>query len=449
MASDGSAGNFSFSSGNTPTYGKNNATLQSEGWITAEGVLAPAHDAAQVHWGGGWRMPTDQELNDLCYHQCDWTWTATNGVNGYLVRGRGDFADASIFVPAAGRGYGNFPRLPFISTYSYHGCVYASGIGNSTVPNYAMADTLVAAQDQKPFLFTDPYGNYGAPFLTMPTYSWTRNRGPQAFHFGADGIIDYSALALNRVQAHIDASRAGYSNWVADTVSADLRVRGRRVSFTNIVASAYGGDVRADVSFFPVGVDEDWRFELSLHSLSNLDLSAFFDDTLGEHLESAPRGFLSGSGRLSGYIYPDPKASLDTLDGSFAAVIRDGFIFQAGLFSGFSDLVSYVLPGFSLFAQTEATGTFRFGRGRVRTDDLKVMGSVFSVNAEGAYGFDNSLDFVFELKLLRSGAVAYFLTINIVGFPGKKAEVFADGREKTADGRCKFCTYACGRRRPA
>ena len=51
-------------------------------------------------------MPTDQELNDLCYHQCDWTWTATNGVNGYLVRGRGDFADASIFVPAAGDGDG-------------------------------------------------------------------------------------------------------------------------------------------------------------------------------------------------------------------------------------------------------------------------------------------------------------------------------------------------------
>ncbi len=107
-------------------------------------------------------------------------------------------------VIAAGRGYGNFPRLPFISTYSYHGCVYASGIGNSTVPNYAMADTLVAAQDQKPFLFTDPYGNYGEPFLTMPTYSWTRNRGPQAFHFGADGIIDYvkdTGISAQRIYA--------------------------------------------------------------------------------------------------------------------------------------------------------------------------------------------------------------------------------------------------------
>ena len=94
-------------------------------------------------------------------------------------------------VIAAGRGYGNFPRLPFVSTYSYHGSVYASGIGNSAVPNYAMADTLVASPDQKPYLFTNPYGEYGSPFITMPPTSWSRNHGPEGFHFGADGLIDY------------------------------------------------------------------------------------------------------------------------------------------------------------------------------------------------------------------------------------------------------------------
>ena len=29
-----------------------------------------------------------------------------NGVNGYIVRGRGDYASNSIFVPCAGFGYG-------------------------------------------------------------------------------------------------------------------------------------------------------------------------------------------------------------------------------------------------------------------------------------------------------------------------------------------------------
>lgn len=109
VATDGSSSNFSFGSGNTPTYNKTPATLQSEGWVVSENgtyVLAPEHDAAQVQWGGGWRMPTYQELYDLCYNKCDWTWTTQNGVNGYVVRGRGDYASNSIFLPCAGYGYG-------------------------------------------------------------------------------------------------------------------------------------------------------------------------------------------------------------------------------------------------------------------------------------------------------------------------------------------------------
>lgn len=104
VASDGSSSNFSFSSLNTPTY-KNVATLQSEGWITPDGVLAPEHDAAHVHWGGDWRMPTTQELDDL-NSKCDWTWTTMNGVDGYVVRGRGEYASNSIFLPYVGGGYG-------------------------------------------------------------------------------------------------------------------------------------------------------------------------------------------------------------------------------------------------------------------------------------------------------------------------------------------------------
>ena len=103
VASDGSSQNFWFDS--APTYGKYNNTLQSEGWTTSAGVLAPAHDAAHVHWGGGWRMPTMDELSALSGN-CDWTWTTRNGVNGYVVSGRGAYSSASIFLPAAGLGDG-------------------------------------------------------------------------------------------------------------------------------------------------------------------------------------------------------------------------------------------------------------------------------------------------------------------------------------------------------
>lgn len=124
MASDGSSKGFEFSKENTPTCGKDPATLQREGWITADGVLAPTHDAAQVQWGDGWRMPTHRELNDLC-NKCDWTEMTTNGVIGAVVRGRGDYASASIFLPAVGAGIGS--ALANCS----HGGLYWSSVPDS------------------------------------------------------------------------------------------------------------------------------------------------------------------------------------------------------------------------------------------------------------------------------------------------------------------------------
>jgi hypothetical protein len=103
--SDGSSSRFAFEKGNTPTCNKDISTLRCEGWITADVVLAPKHDAAHVQWGGSWRMPTAQELKDLC-RKCEWTWTTVKGMNGYVVRGRNDFSSSSIFLPAAGFGYG-------------------------------------------------------------------------------------------------------------------------------------------------------------------------------------------------------------------------------------------------------------------------------------------------------------------------------------------------------
>ena len=94
-----------------PTMGKDNSTLQSEGYIDATGNLVAAHDAATAHLGAPWRMPTDAEHDDLI-NNCDWTWTAKNGVNGYEFRGRGDYASNSIFLPAAGHGYDSRLRFP-------------------------------------------------------------------------------------------------------------------------------------------------------------------------------------------------------------------------------------------------------------------------------------------------------------------------------------------------
>ena len=61
------------------------------------------YDAATANWGGAWRMPTYDELNEL-NTQCTWTWTTQDGVNGYKVEGPNG---NSIFLPAAGHRYGS------------------------------------------------------------------------------------------------------------------------------------------------------------------------------------------------------------------------------------------------------------------------------------------------------------------------------------------------------
>ena len=105
VSSNGASSNFSFDSNTTLTYNKSIDTLKRQGWITEDSILTPEHDAAHVQWGGKWRMPTKKERSDL-NSNCTWTWTTKNGVNGYEVRGKGDYAAASIFLPAAGYGRG-------------------------------------------------------------------------------------------------------------------------------------------------------------------------------------------------------------------------------------------------------------------------------------------------------------------------------------------------------
>ena len=131
VASDGSNSNFSFGRENTPTIGKLPSNLRIEGWTTSDGVippdgvLVPEHDAAAVHWGNGWRMPRLYELLAL-ENNCDWTWTTQNGINGYIVKGRGAYASNSIFLPAVGEATGTSFRN--VGSYGYYWSSFFSAL---------------------------------------------------------------------------------------------------------------------------------------------------------------------------------------------------------------------------------------------------------------------------------------------------------------------------------
>lgn len=58
-----------------------------------------SYDAAAANWGGEWRMPTRQEMQELI-DNCTWTWTVYGERRGYKVTSKKN--GISIFLPAAG-----------------------------------------------------------------------------------------------------------------------------------------------------------------------------------------------------------------------------------------------------------------------------------------------------------------------------------------------------------
>ena len=77
-------------------------------------------DVVNLILGGKWRMPCDSEWKELL-DNCTWTWTQSNGVNGYLVTSKKN--DASIFLPAA--GYREKDEWKDVASY---GCYWSSSL---------------------------------------------------------------------------------------------------------------------------------------------------------------------------------------------------------------------------------------------------------------------------------------------------------------------------------
>ena len=83
---------------NTMTKYCTNSSYGYNGFTDGKTELDPEDDAAWFNWGSSWRMPTEEQLNELI-NICTWTWTQQNGVNGRLVTGPNG---NTIFLPAAG-----------------------------------------------------------------------------------------------------------------------------------------------------------------------------------------------------------------------------------------------------------------------------------------------------------------------------------------------------------
>lgn len=74
-------------------------TKSSYGIVDNKVTLELSDDAANVNWGGNWRMPTNEEQREL-WTECTWVWITLNGVKGFQVIS--NINGNSIFLPVTG-----------------------------------------------------------------------------------------------------------------------------------------------------------------------------------------------------------------------------------------------------------------------------------------------------------------------------------------------------------
>ena len=116
------------------TWFSNNQSL----WITDDATLKPDYDAASMLIGGGWRMPTQEDLDSLLSNTNQVKVTDYNGSGvGWICTSKTDDTKA-IFLPATGYGDGTG-----LSNASAYGCYWSSTL---TVSNKGNAERLTLGE---------------------------------------------------------------------------------------------------------------------------------------------------------------------------------------------------------------------------------------------------------------------------------------------------------------
>ena len=116
-----------------------------------ENISGTEYDAATVNLGSDWRMPTNDEFQELL-DKCTWEWTQINGINGYKVTAENG---NSIFIPAAGwdARYG-------VNEWTY----YTISNGTQNTSNYCYSQST-----NKPRIRLSEKKYYGFPIRPVTT----------------------------------------------------------------------------------------------------------------------------------------------------------------------------------------------------------------------------------------------------------------------------------------
>lgn len=95
-------------------------TDETRGVVDGIYVLESADDAANVKWGGNWRMPTREEFIELMtWDNCERSMETINGISGIkFISNKAGYVGRSIFLPYT--GYWDENSLHYVGQYGYY-----------------------------------------------------------------------------------------------------------------------------------------------------------------------------------------------------------------------------------------------------------------------------------------------------------------------------------------
>ncbi len=226
-------------------------------------------------------------------------------------------------------------------------------------------------------------------------------KGP--VNIDATGRINYRQPEKSNIEAKVKAEKLGLRMFTADTCSFRLRSTGITNYLTGISGEIYEGAFSGNC-----------RFDLPYRSRTNIAYAcngtiqkANFEKiiravTTNEAWDT--RGDFTLEMEISGLMGEDTG---NTVTGNGKVKLRDGKVFTMPLFGGFTKIMTRVIPGLEfVLSQNEVETEFKIRRNKIKSEQALIEGDILSLQAKGDYYFDNRLDYIVQVRLLKKKVLA-------------------------------------------
>lgn len=221
-----------------------------------------------------------------------------------------------------------------------------------------------------------------------------RFEGP--VHVVASGCVSYVEGGDMAFRANVEGERMGWEWAMADLAHFRLEANANTLSFTNIRAQAFGGNVSGHVVVFPSPTALSYRvsaeaadldFDRLVVAVANVATSSYGGRLYAQGWVEGAAG--EGRGR--------------TARGEGRIRVRGGRLFQIPLLGELSHWLSKLYPGLGFVTQTDFDAEFVLRDGLFESEDIELKGDVLSLKARGTMTLDQRLNFWVQVVPLRSG----------------------------------------------